>query len=151
MTTYYKSCSSSIQSIVEGLNQIGVDSSKANRAKIANLNGISNYTGSAEQNIILLNLLKNGKLIKSKGDSSSASSNLNTNSKLSNEDMIKNIENSGQFGKKTNAMGIICRLLYNNGYETAFVAGILANIYHEGDFGYFESSKYVSNPKNKPG
>ena len=96
----------------------------------------------------LLNLLKNGKLIKSKGETSS--SNLNTNSNLSNEDMIKNIENSGQFGKKTNAMVIIGRLLFNNGYEKTYVAGVLANIYHEGDFGYFESSKYVSNPKAKP-
>ena len=75
MTTYYQSCNSSIQSIVDGLNKIGVDSSKANRAKIANLNGISNYTGSPEQNITLLNLLKNGKLIKSKGDASSSNSN----------------------------------------------------------------------------
>ena len=148
MTTYYQSCKSSTQSIVDGLNQIGVDSSKGNRAKIANLNGISNYTGSPEQNITLLNLLKNGKLIKSKGDASS--SNSNSNSNLSNEDMIKNVENSGQFGKKTIAMGIIGRLLFNYGYEPAFVAAILANIYHEGDFGYFESSKYVSNPKLKP-
>lgn len=146
MTTYYPSCNSQTQSIVEGLKQIGVDSSYANREKIANLNGISNYTGSPEQNTTLINLLKNGKLIKSKGDISSS----NTNSNLSNEDMIKNIEKSGQFGKKTNAMGIIGRLLFNNGYENTFVAGILANVYHEGDFGYFESSKYVSNPKAKP-
>jgi len=146
MTTYYPSCNSSIQSIVDGLKQIGVDSSKANRDKIANLNGISNYSGSPDQNITLLNLLKSGKLIKSKGETSSS----NSNSNLSNEDMIKNIENSGQFGKKTNAMGIIGRLLFNHGYENSFVAGLLANIYHEGDFGYFESSKYVSNPKAKP-
>ena len=146
MTAYYPSCNSSIQSIVDGLKQIGVDSSKANRDKIANLNGISNYSGSPDQNTTLLNLLKSGKLIKSKGETSSS----NSNSNLSNEDMIKNIENSGQFGKKTNAMGIIGRLLFNHGYEKSFVAGLLANIYHEGDFGYFESSKYVSNPKAKP-
>ena len=138
MTTYYPSCNSSIKSIVDGLEQIGVDSSKANREKIAKINGISNYTASGDQNTTLLNLLKNGKLIKSKG----------TN--LSNEDMIKNIEKSEQFGKKTNAMCIIGRLLFNNKYEPSFVSAVLANIYHEGDFGYFESSKYVSNPKAKP-
>ena len=139
--TYYPSCDSSTQSIVDGLKQIGVDSSKENREKIANLNGILNYTGSGEQNNTLLNFLKKGKLIKSKDD---------TSSHLSNEDMIKNIEKSGQFDKKTNAMGIIGRLLFNNGCEKTFVAGILANIYHEGDFGYFESSKYVKNPERKP-
>ena len=148
MTTYYPSCNNSTQSLVDALKQIGVDSSFANREKIANLNGISNYGGTPDQNNTLLNLLKNGKLIKSKGETSS--SNSNTNSNLSNEDTIKNIENSGQFGKKTNAMVIIGRLLFNNGYEKTYVAGVLANIYHEGDFGYFESSKYVSNPKAKP-
>ena len=124
MTTYYPSCNSSTQSLEDCLKQIGVDSSYANREKIANLNGISNYTGSPDQNATLINLLKNGKLIKSKGESTS------TNSNLSNEDMIKNIEKSGQFGKKMNAMGIIGRLLFNNGYENTFVASLLANIYH---------------------
>lgn len=50
-------------SIVEALNSIGVDSSFANRKKIAELNSISNYRGSVSQNITLLNLFKSGKLI----------------------------------------------------------------------------------------
>ena len=50
-------------SIVEALNSIGVDSSFANRKKIAKLNNISNYKGTAAQNITLLNLFKAGKLI----------------------------------------------------------------------------------------
>lgn len=49
-------------SIVEALNSIGVDSSFANRAKIAKLNGINNYTGTAQQNTMLLNLFKSGNL-----------------------------------------------------------------------------------------
>lgn len=65
-TTYYAKCASSHTSIVTALNSIGVDSSKANRTKIATLNGISNYTGTADQNVKMLNLLKSGKLIKSK-------------------------------------------------------------------------------------
>lgn len=51
-------------SFVDGLKSIGVDSSFENRKKIAYNNGITNYTGSAIQNIKLLNLLKNGKLKK---------------------------------------------------------------------------------------
>lgn len=62
---YYPACDKSYDSIVNALNSIGVDSSKTNRKKIAELNGISNYTGTEEQNIKLLNLLKEGKLIKS--------------------------------------------------------------------------------------
>ena len=49
-------------SIVDALASIGVDSSFSNRTKLANINGISNYRGTPEQNITLLNLLKQGKL-----------------------------------------------------------------------------------------
>lgn len=59
---YYKAFSNA--SIVDGLNSIGVDSSKEFRKKIAAANGISNYSGSSEQNTKLLSLAKNGKLIK---------------------------------------------------------------------------------------
>lgn len=50
-------------SIVDGLNQIKVDSSYNYRSKLATANNISNYRGTAEQNTKLLNLLKQGKLI----------------------------------------------------------------------------------------
>lgn len=50
--------------LIECLQNIGVDSSKANRTKIANRNGILNYTGTAEQNLKLLELLLNGELKK---------------------------------------------------------------------------------------
>ena len=49
-------------SIVDGLNQIEVDSSFNYRSKLAKLNNIVNYIGSAEQNIYLLKLLKSGTL-----------------------------------------------------------------------------------------
>ncbi|MGN1457569.1 MAG: hypothetical protein ACI4XP_06410 [Acutalibacteraceae bacterium] len=62
--TYYPKCSSSASTIVEGLNSIGVDSSKAFRTKIAAANDIANYSGTAAQNTQMLNLLKQGKLIK---------------------------------------------------------------------------------------
>ena len=70
---YYPACDKSYDSIVNALNSIGVDSSKTNREKIAKLNGISNYTGTSEQNIKLLNLLKEGKLIKSISQTSTTS------------------------------------------------------------------------------
>ena len=49
-------------SIVDALNEIGINSSFSYRSKLASANGISNYKGTAEQNTQLLNLLKNGTL-----------------------------------------------------------------------------------------
>ena len=63
---YYEACHNSYVSIVDALKSIGVDSSKANRKLIADVNGISNYTGTASQNSTLVKLLKAGMLIKSK-------------------------------------------------------------------------------------
>lgn len=51
-------------SIVDALKATGVNSSFSNREKIAKANGIKNYTGSASQNVTLLNKLKNGSLKK---------------------------------------------------------------------------------------
>jgi hypothetical protein len=136
---YYPACSSSFTSIVEALNSIGVDSSLANRKTIAALNGISNYSGTAEQNNELLNKLKKGELIKSN------SINIPTST------MIKKIENSSKYNSaKKKTMSIIGTLLFTKGYEASFVAGILGNINHEGNIGMFESSNYSSNPSAEP-
>lgn len=62
--SYYPKCSYKGNSIVDGLKNIKVDSSFINRKKIAEKNDIDNYRGTAEQNIKMLNLLKNGKLKK---------------------------------------------------------------------------------------
>ena len=61
---YYPACASKYTSIVDALNSIGVDSSMANRKKIAAANNITNYTGTAAQNTNMLSLLKAGKLVK---------------------------------------------------------------------------------------
>lgn len=50
-------------SIVDALNSVGVDSSFGNRKKIAQLNGINSYKGTANQNMTLLNLFKTGRLV----------------------------------------------------------------------------------------
>ena len=62
---YPKYCGKS-SSLVDALKSLSINSSKNSRKKIASLNGIKNYSGSAAQNTKLLNLLKKGKLIKSK-------------------------------------------------------------------------------------
>ena len=49
---------------VDYLKKIDVDSSYANRKRIAIKNGIADYSGTAEQNLKLLDLLLSGKLIK---------------------------------------------------------------------------------------
>lgn len=64
ITNYYPAISSDYNSIVEALKSIGVDSSFNNRKKIAVKNGINNYTGTATQNVELLDKLKAGRLIK---------------------------------------------------------------------------------------
>lgn len=62
--SYYARYNDSSGSLVDALNSIGVNSSFSNRKAIAIKNGITNYTGTASQNIKLLNLLKQGKLKK---------------------------------------------------------------------------------------
>lgn len=64
--TYFPPCDPSVSSIVDALKSIGFDSSYDYREAIAELNGIINYSGTAEQNLQMLELLKQGKLIKSK-------------------------------------------------------------------------------------
>lgn len=60
--SYYPATNS--KSIVDGLKAIGVDSSFSHRKLIARVNGIANYSGTAEQNEQLCALLRQGKLIK---------------------------------------------------------------------------------------
>lgn len=61
---YYKKYTGKSGSLVDALRAIGADSSFNNRRAIAKANGIKGYVGTASQNIKMLNLLKQGKLIK---------------------------------------------------------------------------------------
>lgn len=47
-------------SIVDAIKEINIDSSYAYRSKLASINDIKNYQGTAEQNTYMLNLLKQG-------------------------------------------------------------------------------------------
>lgn len=62
--TYYKKYTGKSKSIVDALKERNISASFLNRKKIAELNGIRNYEGSAKQNTKLLKLFKKGKLIK---------------------------------------------------------------------------------------
>ena len=65
-------------------------------------------------------------------------------------DMLKKLEKSSTYAPKINTFLTIGSLLFERGYETEFVAGILGNIHHEGSIGKFESSAYIANPSAEP-
>ena len=65
-TVYYPKYKGKSKSLVDALKSLDINSGKNNRKRIAVLNDIKNYSGTAAQNTRLLNLLKKGKLIKSK-------------------------------------------------------------------------------------
>lgn len=60
---YYKKYTGNSGSIVDALKAVGADYSAASRIRIAAVNNIAGYKGTAEQNTAMLNLLKKGKLI----------------------------------------------------------------------------------------
>ena len=61
---YFGKCNAKETSIVDALKEQGYSSSFTYRKKIAAANGIRLYTGASKQNIALLTLMKQGKLIK---------------------------------------------------------------------------------------
>lgn len=61
---YFKKYNGTTTSIVNALKGIGENSTFTYRSKIAKANGIKGYIGTAKQNTTMLNLLKQGKLIK---------------------------------------------------------------------------------------
>ena len=61
---YYPKYEVASNSISDALKSLGIDNSKVNRTAIASKNGIPNYKGTSAQNIQLLTLLKQGKLLK---------------------------------------------------------------------------------------
>ena len=63
-TKYFKKYTGKSVSIVDALASIGEKSSYEYRKTVAKANGITGYTGTPTQNTKMLNLLKQGKLIK---------------------------------------------------------------------------------------
>lgn len=95
-TTYYPRYSGNSGSIADALKAVGVDSSYANREKIAKVNDIKGYKGMAAQNTQMLNLLKAGKLIKSKSQSTSAATKAKKKKKKKSKRRDKSL---GKWGK----------------------------------------------------
>ena len=63
ITKYFPPCNKTFTSITMALKSIDVNPSKEYRAKIAEANNIRNYSGTYNQNIQMLKLLKAGQLI----------------------------------------------------------------------------------------
>ena len=71
-------------------------------------------------------------------------------SSIQSHPMIDKLINSGKYNSKRDTLRIIGNLLFDEGYEPAFVAGVLGNIFNEAVIGKFESSNYSSHPELKP-
>lgn len=107
---YYPRCNWKYNSFVDALKSIGVNSSYANRKSIAAVNSMPNYTGTAAQNSLLLNALKSGLLIKSRGSSGSSSptqSNTPLNTNLSKVKYIKQASKTCKASSVAMAINII--------------------------------------------
>ena len=61
---YFNKYTGNSNSLVDALKSVGSKTDYTYRTRIANLNGIINYRGTGTQNNMLLNLLKQGKLLK---------------------------------------------------------------------------------------
>ena len=75
------------------------------------------------------------------------------NDKATNNDIISKLKNDSSLGlpkDKKDAMLDIATILLGEGYESAFVSGVLGNVLAEGVAGHFESSAYISHPENEP-
>lgn len=71
-----------------------------------------------------------------------------TGGNLSQAQIVSNLENSSLPKKDT--LVAMTRVLLEDGFEPAFVAGLLGNIIEEGACGIFESSAYVTRPDLEP-
>ena len=57
-------------------------------------------------------------------------------------DIVQRLRQSSKYSSKKQTLVIMCEVLLRKGYTTAFTAGVLGNIVHEGSIGKFESSNY---------
>lgn len=75
----YPKCPASYDSLVDALKSVRADASFGSRQAIAEQNGVLDYTGTAAQNIRLLNLLKSGALRRAGGDTADPAAPLTAN------------------------------------------------------------------------
>ena len=145
---YFPKCDESIQSITQGLENICSFKSMKYREKIAEVNNITNYEGTTEQNMELLNKLKEGLLIKPLNILEPFQNKL-TGLEINNiKEKLKNSEEYENKDKdKSYTLAVIGEGLLKFGYYPSFVAGVLGNIYYEGNIGLLENSNYRDESK----
>ncbi|WP_017473280.1 N-acetylmuramoyl-L-alanine amidase [Amphibacillus jilinensis] len=85
-------------SIVDYLNAMGKNSSYQNRKKLAETHGITNYQGTAEQNLSLLNKLRANNQSQQRFVSSAATGDLNTTSVV---DYLKSVGEDASFAHRS--------------------------------------------------
>ena len=144
---YFSACDKSFKSIEEALESVYAFSSYEYRVEIGKVNNIPT-SDDVKLNTELLKRLKNGNLIRPSLNIPPFQTPFSNS-----DDMIKKLEESknDKIVEKTKKTLIIMgKVLFNFGYEPAFVAGILANINGEGEVGLFEGSSYIRRPQDKP-
>lgn len=145
---YFPKCDESIQSITKGLENICSFKSMKYRKKIAEVNDIKNYEGTTEQNMELLNKLKKGLLIKPLNILEPFQNKL---TELEINNIKEKLKNSKEYENKDKdksyTLAVIGEGLLKYGYYPSFVAGVLGNIYYEGNIGLLENSYYSDESK----
>lgn len=64
--------------------------------------------------------------------------------------MAERLRSAAALGGKRAAITNVVQVLVSAGFEPAFAAGVGANVYSEGTYGLFESSKYIANYLKRP-
>jgi len=116
---YYPRCNWKYNSFVDALKSIGVNSSYASRKNIAAVNSMPNYTGTAAQNSLLLNALKSGLLIKSRGSNGSSSPNQSKTPLNTNLSKVKYIKQASKTCKASSVAMAINIIEGKNDYTTS--------------------------------
>lgn len=106
-------------SIVDALKASGQDSSFAARSELAAVNGISNYTGSYDQNVTLLNKMKSGQLKAANSQTTTKANNTATTQKTTTATTPKTTTTSTQ---KLNTSTSIVDALKAQGKDSSFSA-----------------------------
>ena len=112
----YPRCNIRCQSLVDGLKSVGAEASFSAREIIASANGIADYTGSAAQNILLLDRLKQGTLCRPDAPEAPALS-------VRNADRVRFIPQDKSTCKATAVAMAVNLLRGNNNCTTASMGG----------------------------
>ena len=106
-------------SIASALSALNVDSSYAYRAQIAAANGIAGYSGTASQNTALLQLLKQGKLVRPGASAVPAASSAASGLAAANLGRVTFLQQDKNTCKATSAAMAVNLIVGGNRYSTA--------------------------------